>query len=439
MSSVGTDLIALKGISKDYTMPGGLPVTVLDEISLVIREGELVTILGPSGSGKSTLLRIIAGLVPPTSGEIVYRERPVKGVNPHVAMVFQSFALFPWLTVQENVQLGLKPLGLSPKEREVKALRVIDMVGLDGFEGAYPKELSGGMRQRVGFARALVVEPDVLIMDEPFSALDVLTAENLRRDLLELWTEGRIPTKAILIVTHSIEEAVYLADRAIILSRDPARIILDVPIALPHWREREDVRFVRLVDQIYRKLTERRVEPAVSAMTKRPAPVPLVRAGALTGLVELLDDLEGRTDLYRLGDELNMDLDALLPIVETMELLGFARVHEGDAVLTSDGRAFAQASVLERKEIFREKVLENVPNLNQIQKILRQKSNHRMNQEFFLELFERYYSPEDSLRQLEILIDWGRYAEVIAYDQESGQVYVEDEPVEDVPVENPTP
>lgn len=418
-------ILSVSHVSKDYTMPGGIPVRVLDDISITVGEGEFLAILGPSGSGKSTLLRVIAGLVEPSTGAVTYRKTPVVGVNPHVAMVFQSFALFPWLTVQENVELGLLPQGLAPRERHEKAIAVIDMIGLDGFEGAYPKELSGGMRQRVGFARALVVEPDVLLMDEPFSALDVLTAESLRRDLLDLWIERRIPTKAVIVVTHSIEEAVYLADRAIILSRDPARVIAEVPITLPHWRERDDVRFVRIVDDIYQRLTARRPEASASAVSRRPPPIPTVRAGSLTGFVELLDDLEGRADLSRLGDELSMDLGDLLPLVETMELLGLAEVREGAVALTPDGRAFAAADVLRRKEIFRDKVMEHVPALAHIVQVLQGKRDGRMNKEFFLDLFERTYSPEDSEKQLHTLIDWGRYAEVLAYDQESGQVYLE--------------
>lgn len=423
------NLLDVSHVSQEYLMPRGLPVTVLDDISLTVREGELLAILGPSGSGKSTLLRIIAGLVTPSTGTVSYSGQRIRGVSPGVAMVFQSFALFPWLTVQENVELGLKAKGLSPREREAKALAVLDMIGLDGFEGAYPKELSGGMRQRVGFARALVVDPDVLLMDEPFSALDVLTAENLRRDLLELWIDRRIPTKAIIIVTHSIEEAVYLADRAIVLSRDPARIVGEIPIALPHWRERDEYRYVRLVDEIYSLLTRRSPEAPSSAITRRPPPVPEARTGSLTGLLELLDDLEVKTDLYRLGEALSLDVEDLLPTVEAIELLGFATVQEGDIELTEDGRLFARASLLERKGLFRDQALERVAVLSHILKVLKQKSNGKMPREFFLELFERFYGAEVAERQLDTLIDWGRYAEVFAYDTESRQVYLEAEEV----------
>jgi len=343
-----------------------------------------------------------------------------------VAMVFQSFALFPWLTVQENVELGLRAQGLGPEERQERALRAIDMIGLDGFEGAYPKELSGGMRQRVGFARALVVDPDVLLMDEPFSALDVLTAENLRRDLLELWLERRIPTKAIVIVTHSIEEAVYLADRAVVLSRDPAEVLADVPITLPHWRDREDRRFAGLVDQIYSLLTRRAPEPATGQARRRPDPVPPVRSGLLNGLVELLEDAP-REDIYRLGEELQFEIDDLLPVVEGLELLGLARVQEGDIELTEIGRRYAAASLLERKEIFRTQALERCLQLAQIARVLGQKANGRMNREFFVDALEQNFGEEEAERQVDTLIDWGRYAELFAYDQESRQLYLERE------------
>ncbi len=419
-------LIVAEHIDKIYEMPGGGGKQVLRGIDLAVREGEVLAVLGPSGSGKSTLLRIIAGLVAPTRGSLGYRGAMAARGGDGVAMVFQSFALFPWLTVQENVELGLRARGLQEAERRERALRVIDMIGLDGFEGAFPKELSGGMRQRVGFARALVVDPDVLLMDEPFSALDVLTAENLRRDLLELWLEHRIPTKAIVIVTHSIEEAVYLADRAVVLSRDPAEVRAEVPIALPHWRDREDRRFAQLVDQIYSLLTQRVPEGQAAQGRRRPDPVPAVRTGALNGLVELLEDAP-REDIYRLGEELQFEVDDLLPIVEALELLGLAMVHEGDIELTPEGRRYAAASLLERKEIFRTQALARCPAIAQIAKVLGQKSNGRMNREFFVDAMEQSWGAEEAERQVDTLIDWGRYAEIFAYDQESRQLYLEEE------------
>jgi len=422
-------VVALRRVHKSYRMPGGAVRGVLSDIDLTVREGEFLALLGPSGSGKSTLLRIIAGLVAPSEGRVESRGTPATASQGGVAMVFQSFALFPWLTVLENVEMGLRARGVDPEERRERAVRVIDMIGLDGFEGAYPKELSGGMRQRVGFARALVVEPDLLLLDEAFSALDVLTAENLRRDLLELWIEHKIPTRAIVDVTHSIEEAVYMADRVAVLAGDPARLVADVAIQLPHWREKQDPAFLRQVDELYGVLTRRRVEehPSQPLGRVRNERLPQVPTGALTGLIELLDDRAGPVDLYRLGEELTLDIEDLLPIVEAAELLGFAQVVEGDISLTEIGRRFAAASVLDRKELFREAVEGTVPALGQILQVLHQKRNHRMPREFFQDILERQLGIAQASRQLDVLIDWGRYAELLAYDDEVRQIYLEDE------------
>lgn len=423
-------LIKLEHIFKSYDLPANNDATVLSDINLEIHEREFVAILGPSGSGKSTLLRIIAGLVKPSQGKVHYRKESKEGFRTGMSMVFQSFALFPWLTVLDNVKLGLNNNEtLSEKQKEERALEVIDMIGLDGFEGAYPKELSGGMKQRVGLGRALVMEPDLLLMDEPFSALDVLTAENLKRDLLELWMERRIPTKSIVMVTHGIEEAVYMANRAIVLSRDPARVVADIPINLTHWRDKKDKTFTALVDKIYSILTVRKVEESSPKenSVKKATQIPNVRAGALTGFIELLDDIGAKTDLYKLGEQLSLDLEDLLPIVEATSLLGMVTVKEGDIELTPTGKHFAEASVLERKEIFREQVLDHVNSLNTIMSALKSKSNGKMPEEFFLNILTRHFGEEESHNQLATIIDWGRYAELFAYDEHIGQLYLERE------------
>ncbi|WP_324716926.1 nitrate/sulfonate/bicarbonate ABC transporter ATP-binding protein [Carboxydochorda subterranea] len=442
-------LIEVQQVTKSFPLPGGGRMQVLDGISLRVDEGEFVAILGPSGSGKSTFLRIITGLVPASSGQVLYRGRPVAGVNPGVAMVFQSFALYPWLTVLQNVELGLEARGVPAEQRRRRALSAIDMVGLDGFEHAFPKELSGGMKQRVGLARALVVEPDVLVMDEPFSGLDVLTAENLRSDLLELWIDRRIPTRAMVLVTHSIEEAVYMADRAVVLSRDPARVVAEVPIPLPHWRDRDAPEFKALVDQVYALLTTHHKDaeahralrqvagsgaagsgaagpgPARGGAAGRVRQLPSARAGALNGFIELLEEADGRADLYAMGSRLQLDLEDLLPIVDAAELLNLCRVSAGDVELTPTGLAYAQASVTRRKELFRQQVLACVPELERMLAVLRSKANHRMPREFFLDILERRYGTAEAHRQLETLIDWGRYAELFAYDEASQTVFLE--------------
>jgi NitT/TauT family transport system ATP-binding protein len=345
--------------------------------------------------------------------------------------VFQSFALFPWLTVIENVEAPLEARGMAPIERHKRALRILDAVGLDGFESAYPKELSGGMKQRVGVARALVVEPEVLFMDEPFSALDVLTAETLRGELLELWLDRKIPTRAIFLVTHNIEEAVVLADRIIVLGRHPAHIHADFQVNIPHPRDRKAPHFVELVDSIYRVLTKpdhkdemappRSYGPGVVVKPKAIM-LPHTRPGGLAGLLEILADQGGRADLHRLAEELSFDIEALLPTVDTAALLGFLRVEEGDAIITPEGHAFAQADIQERKTIFRKAALANVPLLRQMEQALKAKSNRTLSDEFFRDLLDEQFSEEESRRQLETAIQWGRYAEIFDYDSESGKL-----------------
>ena len=393
--------------------------------------------LGPSGSGKSTLLRMLTGLARPSSGEVLWHGQTLPGPCPNVSIVFQSFALFPWLTVLDNVQAPLKARGVSLAERMKRSLRILDAVGLDGFESAFPKELSGGMKQRVGFARALVVEPEVLFMDEPFSALDVLTAENLRNELLELWEGHKMPTRSILIVTHNIEEAVLLADRVIVLGKNPGRIRADFKVFVPRPRDRKDSRFLHTVDYIYTILTQPDIAPGpqpqpVGAAGAPPPPrsaylmLPHARPGGITGIVELLVDRGGREDIHRLADELAFELDDLLPIVESSALLGFIVVTEGDAEITHEGRAFAEAGILQRKELFKA-AAQNVPLIRQILRSLEAKANHSLPEEFFYDLLEEHFSEDEIKRQLETAINWGRYAELFDYDATSERFYIPDE------------
>lgn len=420
-------LIKAEKIYKTFDVKGHENTTILEDINLEVKEGEFLAILGPSGSGKSTLLRIIAGLVPASSGTVTYLGNAINGVNSGVAMVFQSFALFPWLTVLENVMLGLVSKNLSEDEKRNKSLNVIDIIGLDGFENAYPKELSGGMRQRVGIGRALVSDPDVLLMDEPFSALDVLTAENLRRDLLELWLDKKISTKSIILVTHGIEEAVYMADRAVILSAGPAKIVENITIDIPRWRDKKATDFTALVDRIYSLMTKKEIRSSGPAIyhSKKITALPQVSAGALTGFLELLEDLNERTDLYKLADRLVMDIDDFFPIVELASLLSFAKVADGDIELTSEGIKFARATVLERKELFKDQLLKNVTFIAHMINVLQAKSNKHMNIEFFEDLIARTLGDQLGKAQIQLLVSWGRYAELLGYDEETKLVYLE--------------
>src|SRR6266568_593997 len=323
MAPVSSDAPIIEGraVEKFYAQPDGSRVEVIVPTDIAVHPGEFLALLGPSGCGKSTLLRMLTGLAKPSAGQVLWHGQPLDGQRPNCSIVFQSFALFPWLTVIDNVEAPLEARGVPPLERHKRALKIIDAVGLDGFETAFPKELSGGMKQRVGFARALVVEPEVLFMDEPFSALDVLTAETLRGELLELWLGHKIPTRAIFIVTHNIEEAVVLADRIIVLGRHPAHIHADFAVALPHPRDRKSPEFLDLVDSIYRVLTRpEHKDGSVPPRTRIPgvAPkskavmLPHTRPGGMAGLLEILVDRGGRVDLHRLSEELSMDLESLL-------------------------------------------------------------------------------------------------------------------------------
>jgi len=425
-------LLTLEGINKSYQQPNGQEITILENISLELRTGEIVALLGPSGSGKSTLMRMMAGLITPTKGKVLYHNRPLIGLNPGVAIVFQSFALYPWLSVLENVELGLKAKGILSDVRQQKALQMIDVIGLDGFENAYPKELSGGMRQRVGFARALAVEPELLCMDEPFSALDVLTAENLRFELLDLWLERRIPTRAILIVTHSIEEAVILADRIIVLGRNPGRIRADLPVNMPHYRDRKSPSFQALVDQVYKILTNPDLEALeASALVSEPEPqktakyqsLPPVRIGSIAGLLEILEDRQG--DLYRLAQELQLEVDDILPIVEAAQLMGLVNIREGDISLTDTGKQFIASGIDERKQIVRDRLQNHVRLAQQICHLLHSKRNQRIPEELILDLLESHFSASEARQQLQTAIDWGRYAELYSYDEPAGEIFLE--------------
>lgn len=423
-------IIEARKLEKFYPQPDGTRIQVIAPTDIAVYPGQIIALLGPSGCGKSTMLRMLTGLSPTSGGSVYWHGQPVEGETPNVSIVFQSFALFPWLTVIENVEAPLEARGIAEFERHKRALRIIDAVGLDGFESAYPKELSGGMKQRVGVARALVVEPEVLFMDEPFSALDVLTAETLRGELLELWLEKKIPTRAIFVVTHNIDEAVILADRIIVLGRNPAHIHAEFNVEMPHPRNHKEARFEELVDLIYRALTQRdhpETAPAElqgmhAEAQKRYLMLPHTRPGGMAGLLEILVDQGGRADLHVLADELSLEVDALLPTVDTAAMLGLLKVEEGDAIITSEGEAFAKADIQERKAIFRKAVLANVPLLRQMEQALKAKANRTLPAEFFQDLLDEHFSEDEARRQLETAIQWGRYAELFDFDAASGKL-----------------
>jgi NitT/TauT family transport system ATP-binding protein len=433
----GEIMLDVRGVRQVYSKGGSNNLLVLDDVNLQLREGEIVGLLGRSGSGKSSLLRIVAGLVRPRGGEATWLGQTIDGPPKGVAMVFQSFALFPWLTVLENVEIGLEPLGVPAAERRQRSLEAIDLIGLDGFENAYPKELSGGMRQRVGFARGLVTHPKLLLMDEPFSALDVLTAETLRTDLVDLWMEGRLPLRSILLVTHNIEEAVLMCDRVVIFASNPGRIAAEIKIDLPHPRNRAETAFRQLVDDIYGRMTNP-MDPKLRAeqmlaSSEHPGggigiTLQLVSTNMLAGLMEamLRPPFDGKADLPEIADELSMEVDELFPLAETLQLLGFADVAHGDIRLTEDGRRFVDMDVDARKKVFREHLIARVPLAAMIRRVLDERSTHRAPYRRFSEELEDFMSEEFAEETLAALIDWGRYAELFAYDEQSQSFSLED-------------
>jgi len=431
-ASFGGPLVAVSHLRHLYDTDGAL---VLDDVNITLADNEIVALLGRSGSGKSTLLRIIAGLMPPTDGTVTIAGHPVDGPASDVAMVFQSFALFPWLTVLQNVEIGLEAQGVASEERRKRALKGIDIIGLDGYESAFPKELSGGMRQRVGLARALVVHPKVLLMDEPFSALDVLTAETLRTDLLDLWCEGKLPISSILMVTHNIEEAVLMCDRILVFSSNPGRIVADIKVELPQPRSRLEPRFRQMVDDIYARMTARPSGAARAGTfpgTGIALVLPRVSPNLLAGMMETIaaEPFNGRADLPLLADELHMEIDDLFPVAETLQLLRFAEVAEGDIRLTDAGKAFVRADQDARKKMFAQHVLTYVPLAGHIKKVLDSRSSHHAPASRFRDELEDEMSEEMAEQTLRAVISFARYGEAFAYDEESG-VFSLDNPGEE--------
>jgi NitT/TauT family transport system ATP-binding protein len=421
-------LLELHSVRQSFPKPDGNQLLVLDDINVELAPGQIVGLLGRSGSGKSTLLRLIAGLARPTAGSITYLGKPIVSPAPGIAMVFQSFALFPWLTVLENVQLGLEALGLPETEIRQRAIAAIDLIGLDGYESAYPRELSGGMRQRVGFARALVVHPNILLMDEPFSALDVLTAETLRTDFLDLWSEGRLPIKGVILVTHNIEEAVLMCDRILVFSTNPAQIVSEIKVDLPQPRNRLDPRFRDLVERIYVAMTERsaasmRATPLAERFPKIGTDTVLTRVSAnlLSGLIEAVagPPYSGKADLPVIASSLHMEVDDLFPVAETLQMLRLAEVEKGDIRLTDAGKEFAGATLDDRKKLFQHQLLTYVPLAAHIRRVLQERANHVAPRSRFLDELEDHMTTDAAEQTLRAVVAWARFAEAFAYDDDS--------------------
>lgn len=416
-------ILDVSHVEQSFPKPWGKELKVLDDINLTLQEGEIVGLLGRSGCGKSTLLRIIAGLIPPSNGEVVYLDQPVNSPAHGIAMVFQNFALFPWLTVLQNVKLGLEALGLSEEEMQKRALAAIDLIGLDGFESAYPRELSGGMCQRVGFARAMVVHPTIMLMDEPFSSLDVLTAETLRTDFLDLWSDKKLPIKSVLMVSHNIEEAVLMCDRILILSPAPGHIDSEVRINLSHPRRRQDPRFRAAVEDVYMRMTAKSsvrnsIKEAFSGITLNSV-LPRVSTNILSGFMETLanEPYHGKADLPHLAESLKMEIDDMFPIAEVLQLLRFAEVAEGDITLGEAGKRFVQMAVDDRKRLFATHLLAYVPLAAHIRRILDERPNHSAPFDRFKGELEDHMREDLAEQTLRAIISWSRYAEVFSYDE----------------------
>ena len=424
-----TNLLEVHNVRRSFPRGGGEELLVLDDVNLTLKQGEIVGLLGRSGSGKSTLLRLIAGLARPQGGSLTYMGAPIEGPAQGVTMVFQGFALFPWMTVLENVELGLEALGLPEAEIRSRALAAIDLIGLDGYESAYPRELSGGMRQRVGFARAVVVHPNILLMDEPFSALDVLTAENLRTDLIELWGNGKLPIKGIMLVTHNIEEAVLMCDRVLLFSSNPARVSAEVVIDLPQPRDRTSPQFEDYVDRIYVEMTAKRIERMRQAQSDTGTNMELahVSPNQISGLIEALaaPPYDGKADLPDIAYEQELEVDELFPVAEAMQLLRLAEVEGGDIKLTHMGKRFADSEMNERKEIFSRAVMNHVPLAAHIRKVLDERTSHSAPKTRFLDELEDHMAEDTAEETLKTVVSWARFAELFSYDDDAASFSLE--------------
>jgi NitT/TauT family transport system ATP-binding protein len=437
MSHPTEALLTVDNVRKAFPKPDGSDLLVLDGVNLKLEAGQIVGLLGRSGSGKSTLLRLIAGLADPSAGALSFHGHPIHGPAPGIAMVFQSFALFPWLTVFENVALGLEAQRMPKAEIRKRSLAAIDLIGLDGFESAYPRELSGGMRQRVGFARALVVHPDILLMDEPFSALDVLTAETLRTDFLDLWSEGRAPIKGVILVTHNIEEAVLMCDRILVFGSNPGRILSEIKVTLPQPRKRLDPNFRELVERIYVEMTSHRKggpgADAAGGRTERfpglgiGSVLPRVSSNLLSGLMETVaaPPYNGTADLPKIASELQLEIDELFPVAETLQLMRFAELEGGDIKLTEAGMSFANLALDERKRLFARHLLTYVPLAAHIRRVLDERTSHAARKSRFIDELEDFMGEDDAEQTLRAIISLARYGEVFAYNDENASFSLE--------------
>jgi NitT/TauT family transport system ATP-binding protein len=419
----------IRNVCKEFTLPNGADLKVLENISLQIHAGEIVALLGPSGSGKSTMMRILTGLITPTTGEVLAYDKPLVGFHPRASIVFQNFALYPWLTVHENIAMGLEWLQLPEEEVRTRVRQAVDKVGLEGFEEAYPKELSGGMKQRVGIARAIVVQPELLCMDEPFSALDVLTAENLRAEVLSLWLDHKVEIKSVLFVTHDIREAVFLANRIVVLSTNPGAIRVILQNEMPHPRDMRSPAFLTMIDHIHDIITNAiipdEVVPAVPTTVPRHVePLPHVTPGEILGLLEILDDNNGTVDIFDLAQKTGKDFGSTITVVKAAELLDFIDTPKHNVVFTDTGRQFLKGDVNNRKLLFKQQLL-SLRLFEVVSGMLKRNESLNLSEEIVLEQLAILLPNEDVEKLFETMVGWARYGELFGYNADDKVLYLD--------------
>jgi NitT/TauT family transport system ATP-binding protein len=425
-------LIELKSVAKKFQLESGTELKVLEGVDLRLSDGDVVALLGPSGSGKSTCLRIMAGLIDATAGDTLSDGKSLEGINKDVALVFQSFALFPWVTVYDNIALALKPLNLNPGDIRNIVKHVIDLVGLEGFEEAYPRELSGGMKQRVGIARALVMERPILFLDEPFSALDVLTADTLRTEIIHIFQSGKTPTRSLLIVTHNIQEAVVMAKRILVMGVNPGHVRDEIVNDLPYPRDEDSVPFSRMVSRIHALIAESIMPEAQRAEAVARAPVresalqilPNVQISEMIGLLESIHDEDGMADIFDLSQSIGKDFGQTLYLVKAAELLNLVDTPRQAVVLTASGRLFAEGDINVRKEMLHE-LFSKLRIVQQVTELLKQSDTLRLHVEVIEQKIAEWLPNENPESVVAVLISWGRFSEVFGYNDDAKELYLD--------------
>ena len=430
---IDVPLIELRSVSKKFQLESGAELKVLEGVNLALRDGDVVALLGPSGSGKSTCLRIMSGLIEPTSGEVLSRGKPLRGINENVALVFQSFALFPWETVYENIALALKPVELGPSEVKERVKRAIDLVGLEGFEEAYPRELSGGMKQRVGVARALVMERPVLFLDEPFSALDVLTADTLRTEIIKIFQSGQTPARSLLIVTHNIREAVVMAKRILVMGVNPGHVRDEILNDLSYPRDEDSVPFGRMVSRVHALITETMIpdapkpETVVRTAVKESARqiLPDVQISEVIGLLESIQHEGGMTDIFDLSQAIGKDFGQTLYLVKAAELLNLVDTPKQTVILTEFGKRFVEGDMNIRKGMLHD-LFGGLRIVQQVGELLKQSETLRLPVEVIEQKVAEWLPNENPQSVLNVLISWGRFSEVFGYNDDAKELYLKD-------------